>query len=404
MARWKLLRGWTAGAIRDGLEEARGLQPSVSEPWEGLTLDRGWIHVASQAVIARERPGAPTPGGAFTRAIRLVTTLQFSDPRIVIAHFDEQDPLPGRSVLLEVQALGLHFLCPVRMDEAGAEDTPAEARSGCGLSTLKGHIERGRERFLLSKDLATGEVRFQISARWRAGDFPNGWSRLGFHLLGRRYQRAWHRLAHSRLRRLLREGAGTGVHGGGLRHEGPGLEDAPIQWIAQGGQKARKIDEQEDGHMRQDARCWSELGLSALSGFRSFTPLAVMAMAGTRAGRPLLLPGITRRLRPAALDALALGELAADKTPWIPARTQPPALVGRALSGSLIGASFGVRRDRRWLGPALLGAAAAVVGTYVSHQLRERARRATGLPGAALGLLEDAVVIGASSALATRIV
>src|SRR5690606_23264095 len=69
--------------------------------------------------------------------------------------------------------------------------------------TLPGHLETGSEWFLVTKAHADGSIRLRIQASWRPGEFPNWWSRLGFALVGRRYQRAWHRLAYLRMRRLL---------------------------------------------------------------------------------------------------------------------------------------------------------------------------------------------------------
>lgn len=403
MADWHLLRGWSADSIRMGLAKARWLPLSFSSDWEEMTLDNGWSHVESRAVVARERPGPPEPNGAFIRATHLIESFKFSDPRVVVGHFDARQPLLGRPMLLELCALGLRFLCPVLVSEVKVESPLGETRFGYCYVTLDGHIECGREWFLLTKDNASGEVRFHIEARWREGQFPNLWSRLGFALIGQRYQRAWHRLAHLRMRRLLRAGAGLEPRRIGLRHEGPELENQPIQLLAQRGSGRRKVDvEQEVEDVRRE-RWGFVVGLSALSGLRTFAPLAVLAMLSRRRHAPLLLDPLTRGNRPAGLAAVALGELAADKTPWIPSRTEPLSLVGRGLSGALVGASYAVRSGRAWWKPALLGVGAALVATFASHALRERVRRATGWPSAAVGAVEDALVLGSASALASRL-
>jgi uncharacterized membrane protein/uncharacterized protein (UPF0548 family) len=389
MADWRFLGGWSDAFVRARLEQTDSLPVSCPLPWDELTLERGWRHVGSRSLVAREPPGSPTPDGALSRAAELVQAFRFSDPRTVVAHFDTRRPLTGRAVLLELRAVGLRYLCPTRVERVRRDGSTGEARFSLGLVTLEGHLECGREWFHLTQDLTTGELIFDIQARWRPGQFPNRWSRFGFGLLSRRYQRAWHRLAQRRMRRLL--------------HEGVHLDDAPIQWMSRRGAEPNQTEvEQEAAPMGHDSR-WTGLGLSALSGFRSFTPLAALAMTGRREGSPLLLPILARTVRPAGLDALALGEIAADKTAWIPTRTSPPALFGRALAGSAVGASFGMRRDRRWLGPALIGAAAAIAGSFVSYQLREQVRRSTRLPSAALGLVEDALVIAASTALVSRL-
>lgn len=393
MADWRFGRGWSHAWLRKRLAEAEHLPVSFREPWEAMTLERGFSHVASRAVIARDRPGPPTDGGAFPRAARRVQALAFSDPRVVVPHFDPERPLESRPILLELRAMGLHYLCPVRVVAVERGGAPGETRFGFGIVTLEGHIERGREHFTLTKDHATGEVRFHIEARWQEGDFPNAWSALGFALVGRRYQRAWHRLAHLRLRRMLHQ-------------ERPGdatLLREPVQFTAQRGRRIPSVEvEQEDEQMGTTHRL-SALGLSTLSGFRSLAPLAVLATVAQERRAPGALRRLTQGKIPRALDALALGEMAADKTAWIPPRTDPPAMFGRALTGSLLGAWLRPAGRRRWAGAALLGAGAAVVGTYLSYGLRERVRLATGVPSAVLGVIEDVLVAGASAGLARRL-
>jgi uncharacterized protein (UPF0548 family) len=193
---WHVLRGWPEERLRRELAHlarvplAHGVDPAC------MTRDRGWNQVQSHSLVACERPGPPAE--VFERLRRAVERFEHSDPRIVLAHFDPGTPLLGRNLLLELQALGLHFLAPVRVGAVREEPHVA----GYCLDTLPGHIEIGREWFLLHKDPQTGEIRFRIDAAWARGQFPGWWARAGFTLVGRRYQRAWHRLAHARLRRL----------------------------------------------------------------------------------------------------------------------------------------------------------------------------------------------------------
>ena len=165
--------------------------------------DPGWHHYYSEAVIAREPPGPPQPGGAFQRARRAITEYAFSDPDIVQGHFDAARELRGRPMVLELKVLGLHLLCGVAVRAVRDEQQPEKTVWGFRYDTLEGHVEAGAEWFLLSKEHATGEVRFRIQASWHEGTLPNWWTRLGFTLLSRRYQRAWHRQAYARLRVLL---------------------------------------------------------------------------------------------------------------------------------------------------------------------------------------------------------
>jgi uncharacterized membrane protein len=142
-------------------------------------------------------------------------------------------------------------------------------------------------------------------------------------------------------------------------------------------------------------------GLAALCGARTIAPLAVLAMVSRRAGAPVPGP-LGRRWAPALFGAWATAELAMDKTSWIPARTRPLLAAGRAAAGAAVGATFARRHGRGLLPAALLGAGAALAGTFATYAARELARRRTGWPSAALGALEDAVVVGSAVPLARR--
>jgi uncharacterized protein (UPF0548 family) len=174
-------------------------------------------HVASTGVLARESVGAPEPGGPFARASDLLARYELSDPAIVTAHFDRGAPLLRRPMLLEIKVLGLRYLCAVIVGDVVAEASDHETRFAFRVDTLVPHLERGSEWFILTKSHRDGLVRFSITALWEPGQFPNRWSRLGFALLARRYQRAWHRRAFRRLRdRLGREAGGPPPpHGAG---------------------------------------------------------------------------------------------------------------------------------------------------------------------------------------------
>src|SRR5688572_8938374 len=187
MAEWRLLRSWSSAALRARLDALSTSALNFEADESRMTGGEGWQHYHSDAVIATE----PEGDAIFDRARVALASYQFSNPRIVVAHFDPATPLLMRRLLLEIKVLGLHYLCPVVVhkvrDEVGV--------FGFRYDTLEGHIERGVEWFLLRKD-AGGRIHFRIEARWRRGDFPNWWSRLGFAVLSGRYQRRWHRQAH----------------------------------------------------------------------------------------------------------------------------------------------------------------------------------------------------------------
>jgi uncharacterized protein (UPF0548 family) len=198
MAEWRLWSSWPAAAVKVRLERARTARLNVGASEEEMTGDQGWHHYHSEAVIASEAEGEHR----FTRARVALANYQFSDPALVLAHFDPTEPLLGRRMLLEIHVLGLHYLCPVVVNRVREEPRVF----GFRYDTLEGHIERGVEWFLLTKN-DRGEIRFRVEARWRTGQLPNWWSRLGFSALAGFYQRKWHRQAHNRLSLLAHYGS-----------------------------------------------------------------------------------------------------------------------------------------------------------------------------------------------------
>lgn len=206
MAEWRIGRGWPESELEERLEAARSLPRNYSDPPDQMTLENGWHHYYSEAIVARERPGAPPPEGPFERGRIVVANYEFSDPRIVIAHFAPDEPLLGRYMLLEMRAFRvLHFLSGVVVGAVRSEEAGGKTIFGFRYDTLEGHIEAGTEWFLLTKEHATGEIRLRIEASWRPGQFPNWWSRLGFSLTGPRYQKIWHRRAHGIAARLMHD-------------------------------------------------------------------------------------------------------------------------------------------------------------------------------------------------------
>jgi uncharacterized membrane protein len=124
--------------------------------------------------------------------------------------------------------------------------------------------------------------------------------------------------------------------------------------------------------------------LGAVSGMRTFGGWAGLALRGR-------LPD--RRLR-AGLLAAAAGEMAADKSPWIPARHDPPALAGRVISGALAGRQVAGARGAR------VGAATAAASTYASERARELLGQRLGVPDPVLALAEDTLVLAVATAAA----
>ena len=213
MTEWRLFRGWTSEELRARLERLSAASRNFDADEAAMTGDNGWHHYHSEAVIANELG----ENVRFERASVGLANYRFSDPGIVVAHFDPAGPLLNRRVLLEIKCLGLRYLAGALVTEVRDEGHVY----GFRYDTLEGHIERGREWFLLTKT-ERGDIRFRIEARWQRGDLPNWWSRAGFMILSGYYQRRWHRQAHRRLSLLAHYGslARPGRDAAGLTHQG----------------------------------------------------------------------------------------------------------------------------------------------------------------------------------------
>ena len=97
MTEWRLLKGWRSEELRVRLERLRSAPLNFSGAEEELTGERGWHHYHSEAIIAREAGG----DDCFRRARVALSNYQFSDPAIVVAHFDPDGGLLGRRILLD---------------------------------------------------------------------------------------------------------------------------------------------------------------------------------------------------------------------------------------------------------------------------------------------------------------
>jgi uncharacterized membrane protein len=140
--------------------------------------------------------------------------------------------------------------------------------------------------------------------------------------------------------------------------------------------------------------------IGAVAGFRSMTAPAIAAHALARSEDPLGLSGprppawcawIEQPAARRALTALAGGEMAADKTPWVPARDEPAPLAARAASGAFSAAALA--RKRPLLPVVLAGGVAAIATTLASRRLRAELVQATGLPDPLVAIIEDALAL-----------
>jgi len=100
-----------------------------------------------------------------------------------------------------------------------------------------------------------------------------------------------------------------------------------------------------------------------------------------------------------ALLVMALGEFVGDKLPMTPSRTALPPLLGRVVSGALVGAALLASDGRHAATGAVVGSSAAVAGAFTGERLRALAGEKTRLPDPVVALAEDAVVLFGGSRL-----
>src|SRR5688572_8762537 len=132
-------------------------------------------------------------------------------------------------------------------------------------------------------------------------------------------------------------------------------------------------------------------GMGAVSGSRSLLGPAIAANTSTSPLGGLLGTATRTAAGPRALALLALGELIADKSPWIPARTEALPLAGRVISGAVTASACA--RPGKTLSAAVAGAAGALTGTYLFFHLRRLASARLGASNLACGLGEDALAL-----------
>jgi uncharacterized membrane protein len=132
--------------------------------------------------------------------------------------------------------------------------------------------------------------------------------------------------------------------------------------------------------------------LGVATGGRSASGLAALAFTTRRSGGDGWVGRLGGRWGRGLTAAAALGEILADKSPLVPSRLSPPALVGRLAAGWVAGTALARREGVGRVGPALVTAAGVVAGSVVGARWRAYAAdRGWNPVGAALA--EDVAVI-----------
>ena len=116
--------------------------------------------------------------------------------------------------------------------------------------------------------------------------------------------------------------------------------------------------------------------LGAASGSRSTAGVTAVALTSARGDRGRVASGLGSTTGTTVSGVLALGELVADKLPFVPSRLGAPALGGRVLLGGTSAAAEARRDGHDPVLPALVGAAVAVGAAVLGSRLRGVAARA----------------------------
>ena len=135
--------------------------------------------------------------------------------------------------------------------------------------------------------------------------------------------------------------------------------------------------------------------LGCVCGLRSMTAPAVVAWGAHLGWLHLdesLLAFFGNKISLVIFSLFALGELIADKLPFIPPRTQAGPLGVRILFGALCGAALCISVAGAPLLGAVLGGLGGVAGAFAGYHYRRRF--SSMLPGLPLALLEDLVAVG----------
>jgi uncharacterized membrane protein len=148
------------------------------------------------------------------------------------------------------------------------------------------------------------------------------------------------------------------------------------------------------------------LGIGLVTGLRSMTGPALVCWAahlgwleldGTRLGF------MESTVATYGFSVLALGELIADKLPFIPNRTAPGPLFGRVVLGALSGAALCLAAGRSAFAGAILGGAGGVIGAFAGYRARASLVKKLRCPDWVIAVLEDIVAIGGGLFLVSRL-
>ncbi len=148
-------------------------------------------------------------------------------------------------------------------------------------------------------------------------------------------------------------------------------------------------------------RFWPTAGLAIVAGMRTMAPLSALSGYLSKAPLPLLTGfpfGFLQKKSVAiGLKVLTLAEMAADKAPDTPPRIVNAGLIGRAVSGAIVGAAIYKSRKGSAIGGAILGGTVAIAATYATYFLRKKVVAASPVNDPTIGGIEDMIALQGAS-------
>jgi uncharacterized membrane protein len=144
--------------------------------------------------------------------------------------------------------------------------------------------------------------------------------------------------------------------------------------------------------------------LGFATGLRSFTPMAVLCWFAYNGQLSAdWAPWISHLSLAIVFTVCAVGEIIADKMPWVPSRISPAPLIWRILLGGFAGAIVGTAMQGPGLEGVLLGIVGALIGSFGGYMLRRELVQKSEWKDWHVAVLEDLIAI-VSAVYALRVI
>ena len=154
----------------------------------------------------------------------------------------------------------------------------------------------------------------------------------------------------------------------------------------------------QNGSNSGDGLALSAATLGFVAGLRSQVPISALARAAKNGDFADQADGPLQYLHSPwtspVTDVMAVGEMVADKLPFIPSRIKPLPLAGRGFIGGVAGAAIFKNAHKSIPMGLLIGVAAATAGSFAGYHARSFLTKRTGLPDLVFAVAEDALAIG----------